>query len=242
MTTELTELSTEWKQMMITEISQRQISLPKDFPWRLNERNTGSVTIPSHWPRRILNGVPKDRKLSLKGIPNWMPNHLTRGLPNDYRETNGHSTEATNRDGPSGPPRPYWLPNKEMLRSVNAMYKVAFREHMRAPIAVSTTTYCEVYVLDLDQWYTALADAIGPFYHPQLVTRVSHMRTNTYDNARSESSNHCPKSRQSAVANDVEIECNGRPHSTVSQQAEQVTTRHTRCDDVEIARIRTSLR
>ena len=28
-----------------------------------------------------------------------MPNHLTRGLPNDYREANGYSTEAAYRDG-----------------------------------------------------------------------------------------------------------------------------------------------
>jgi len=26
-----------------------------------------------------------------------MPNHLTRGLPNDYREANGYSTEAVHR-------------------------------------------------------------------------------------------------------------------------------------------------
>jgi hypothetical protein len=34
MTTERTEESTEWHQEMITEISQRRISLPKDFTWR----------------------------------------------------------------------------------------------------------------------------------------------------------------------------------------------------------------
>ena len=28
-----------------------------------------------------------------------MPNHLTRGLPNDYREPNGYSTEAAYLDG-----------------------------------------------------------------------------------------------------------------------------------------------
>jgi hypothetical protein len=60
------------------------------------------------------------------------------------------------------------------------------------------------------------------------------MRTDGYDDARSESSHHCPKSRQGAVANDVEIECIGMPHTTVSQQAEQVTTKHSRCNDVEI--------
>jgi hypothetical protein len=31
------------------------------------------------------------------------------------------------------------------------MYKAAFREQKRAPITVSMTTYCEAYVLELDQ-------------------------------------------------------------------------------------------
>jgi len=66
------------------------------------------------------------------------------------------------------------------------------------------------------------------------------MRTDGYDDARSKSSHHCPKSTRGAVANDVEIERIGTPHTTVSQQAEQVTTRHSRCNDVEIERIGTS--
>jgi hypothetical protein len=32
------------------------------------------------------------------GIPNGIPNHLTGGLPNDYQEANGYSTEAAYRD------------------------------------------------------------------------------------------------------------------------------------------------
>jgi len=66
------------------------------------------------------------------------------------------------------------------------------------------------------------------------------MRTDGDDNARSESSHHYPKSRQGAVANDVEIERSRTPHSTVSQHAEQVTTRHSRCNDLKIKRIGTS--
>jgi len=69
---------------------------------------------------------------------------------------------------------------------------------------------------------------------------ASHMKTDGYDDARSESSHHCPKSRQGAVASDIEIERIGTPHTTVSQQAEQVTTRHSRCNDVKIERIGTS--
>jgi len=48
---------------------------------------------------------------------------------------------------------------------------------------------------------------------------ASHMRTDGYDDVRSESSHHCPKSRQGAIANDVEIERIGTPHTTVTQQA-----------------------
>jgi len=63
------------------------------------------------------------------------------------------------------------------------------------------------------------------------------MKTDGYDDAWSESSHHCPKSRQGAVVNDIEIECIGTPHMTVSQQAEQITTGHRHCNDVEIERI-----
>jgi len=66
------------------------------------------------------------------------------------------------------------------------------------------------------------------------------MRTDGYDDARSASSDHCPKSRQGAIANGVEIELIGTPHTTVSQQAEQVTTRHSCCNDVNIEHIGTS--
>jgi len=63
--------------------------------------------------------------------------------------------------------------------------------------------------------------------------------TDGYDDPRSGSSHHCPKSRQGAVANDVKIERIGTPHMTVSQQVEQVTMRHSHCNDVEIERIGT---
>jgi len=96
-----------------------------------------------------------------------------------------------------------------------------------------------------------MPEAIGAFYHPQMVTSESHMGTDNYDDTRNECSHHCPKSRRDAVAmtsrlralerlirrqvnrqnksqwgiaiaNDVEIERIGTPHTTVSQQAEQI--------------------
>jgi hypothetical protein len=72
-----------------------------------------------------------------------------------------------------------------------------------------------------------------------MVTSESNMRTDGYDDAKSESSHQYLKSRQGAVAIDVKIERIGTPHTTVSQQAEQVTTRHSRCNDVKIERIGT---
>ena len=45
------------------------------------------------------------------------------------------------------------LPNAESRDAeiCICMYKAAFREQKRAPITVSMTTYCESYVLDMDQ-------------------------------------------------------------------------------------------
>jgi hypothetical protein len=82
-----------------------------------------------------------------------MPNHLTRGLPNDCRETNKYSTEAAYRDGHKEKRLSETLPNadQEMPKSAYAMYKVAFRVQERTPIAVSMTTYCEAHVLDMVQ-------------------------------------------------------------------------------------------
>jgi hypothetical protein len=90
-----------------------------------------------------------------------MPNHLTRGLPNDYRETNGYSTEAAYRDGHREVDQERTeaiirmtfrekratetLPNAESRDAEICIYNIqaAFREQKRAPIAVSMTTYCE---------------------------------------------------------------------------------------------------
>jgi len=177
-------------------------------------------------------------------------------LPHDYWEANGYSTEAVYRwprevnqerteaiirMTSTGKRSTETLPDPKSRDAGIRICNEAFPEQTRAPIAVSMTTQCEAYVLDMDQRYTALADAIGAFYHTQMVTSELHMRTDGYDNARSESSHHCPKPRQRAIANYVEIERIRTPHTTVSQHAEQVTTRHSRCHDVGIQRIGRSL-
>jgi len=88
-------------------------------------------------------------------------------LPNDHLQDNEYSTEAAYQDGQrdfsqerteaiirmtfTEKPPTETLPNQEMPRSANAMYKAAFREQKRAPITVSMTTDSEAYVLDTDQ-------------------------------------------------------------------------------------------
>jgi len=76
---------------------------------------------------------------------------LPEGLPNDYRETNGYSTEAAYRDGHREKRATETLPNAESRDTGIRICKAAFREQMRAPITVSMTTQCEAYVLDMDQ-------------------------------------------------------------------------------------------
>jgi len=127
------------------------------------------------------------------------------------------------------------LPDAESRDAGIRICKAAFRQQMHTPIAVNMTPYCEAYVLVMEQWYTATVMQLA---HSTILkwSPASHMRTAGYYDARSKSSHHCPKARQGAVANDIEIEPIGTPHTTVSQQAEQVTTRHSRCNDVEIER------
>jgi len=72
-------------QEMITEISQRRISLPRTshgdrmrelpgaIPYQATDRDVYRMAY-----RRI-------KQLSPNSIPNWMPNDHTQGLPNDYR-------------------------------------------------------------------------------------------------------------------------------------------------------------
>jgi len=61
--------------------------LPGALPYQATDRDVYRMAY-----RRI-------KKLSPNGIPNLMPNHLTRGLPYDYRQDNGYSNEAAYRDG-----------------------------------------------------------------------------------------------------------------------------------------------
>ena len=114
------------------------------------------------------------------------------------------------------------MPNQEMPKSAYAMYKAAFREQKRAPIAVSMTTYCE-----------SLCVRYGSMiYRPRRCNwRIQppsngHQRVK-YENRRLGRSQErrltsLPKVTTRRRCNDVEIERIGTSHTTVSQQAEQV--------------------
>jgi len=110
------------------------------------------------------------------------------------------------------------MPNQDMPKSAYAIYKAAFREQKRTPITVSVTTYVKLthYITINDMLPTPMQLANSS---TRKWSQASHMRTDGYDDARSASSHHCPKSRQGAVANDVAIERIGTPHTTLSQQA-----------------------
>jgi len=53
-------------QTIITEISQRRISLIKDFTWRSTEWISGRSSVPIHWPRCLPNGVRKNQETIAK--------------------------------------------------------------------------------------------------------------------------------------------------------------------------------
>jgi len=143
-------------QEMMTEISQRQISLPKDFTWRSNERITGGATTPSHWPRLLPNGVPQDHKLPPNGILNWMQSDSTKWLPRSQRifyrsclprcprEVNQEHTEAIIRMTFTEQRSTETLPNADPRDAGIRICNAAFREQKRSPIMVSMTTYVKL--------------------------------------------------------------------------------------------------
>ena len=223
----ITRVSRDNYHEMIMEISQWRRSLPKDFPWRSRGLPGAIPYQATDWDAYQM-AYQRIKKLSPNGILNWMPNHITRGLPNAYRD--GHREKRATDT----------LLNAESRDAGIHISKAAFREQMCANSGVSMTTQCEALVLDLDQWYTAHAWCNWRILLPS----NGHHRV-TYENRRlwrcqERNSHHCPKSRQGAVANDVEIERIATPHLTVTQQAEQVTMRHSHCNDLKIECIGTS--
>jgi len=152
MTTERTEYSTEWHQAMISEISQRRISLPKDFTWR--SRGLPGA-LPYQATDRDAYQMAFRRIKNYRGTAYWTECGTT--LPTDYREPNGYPTEAIIRVTFTEKQFTETLPNAESRDAGIRICKAAFQEQKHVPIAVSMTTQCEAYVLDMDQWHTAHA-------------------------------------------------------------------------------------
>jgi len=75
------------------------------------ERITGTITIPSHWPRRVVNGVLKAQNLPLTAILTGMPIQLTRDRYNGHQQDNGYSTDNAYRDG-------HWKANEERTEAI----------------------------------------------------------------------------------------------------------------------------
>jgi hypothetical protein len=78
---------------IITQISQRRISLPKDFTWRSNKRITGGPTRQSHCWRCLPNGILKDQETMAERhtehLTEWNPEapyrRPTKCLPRSQR-------------------------------------------------------------------------------------------------------------------------------------------------------------
>ena len=158
-------------------------------------------------------------------------------LPNDYWEANGYTTEAVDRW-----PREVdqerteaiiWMTTTEKRSTETSpdaksrdvamrICKAAFREQRHTSITVSMTTYCEAYVLDMDQWHTPHTWCNWRILPPS----DGHKRV-TYKNRRlcrwkEQKLTSLPKVKTRRRWNDVEIERIGTPHTTVNHQAEQV--------------------
>jgi len=127
-----------------------------------------------------------------------------------------------------------------MPKSVNTSYKAAFRQQMHASIALSMTTYCAAYVLNMDQWHTAHA-----WCYCRIVPASNGQQRESDYNRWHWKCQECKlttlhKVKRGRRRNDVENEHIGTHRTRVSQQAEQVTTRHSRCNDTDIGCIGTS--
>jgi hypothetical protein len=83
-----------------------------------------------------------------------MPNHLTRGLPNDYREANGYSTEAIIRMTFREKRATETLPNAESRDAEICICNVQsgfLRAEARSYHGEYDYLQCEAYMLDTDQ-------------------------------------------------------------------------------------------
>jgi len=89
---------------MTTEHTHRDLTAMDITPERLHMEIDQEDYRKPNWTKATAGDVYRMAYRRIKkpwpnGIPNVMPNHLARGLPNDYQEANRYSTEAAYRDG-----------------------------------------------------------------------------------------------------------------------------------------------
>jgi len=155
----------------------------------LIERIARSSTVTSDSPRRLLNSIVKDPNYRQIAYQTKCQTSLARGLPNDCWEANGIlpmitteiAIDGSTKNAPmptskwrsqrTGLLRPYLLLNQGIARFSHAMYQAFIAEQNSCRITVSMTTYCDTYMLDIDQWYSTHAQCNWrQFCHLRLVT------------------------------------------------------------------------
>jgi hypothetical protein len=124
----------------------------------LVNRITRTLTVPRYRPRYLPNDILKNQKLWLNDIPIWMPCNKTRHRPNTYWERHSNVDQEsieviiTMTFSKKRPLEWYRIPNQEL---VGLNQQAVFRQRMYAVIAVIMIPWCEAYVLDHNQCYTA---------------------------------------------------------------------------------------
>jgi len=160
---------------MITYTSQGRMSMLKVFTWRSRGL---PVAIPHQATDRDAYEIVYQRMTHYSRTVYWTECKST--IPEAYQMTTEKHTDIQSKlptemaTGRTCSLRPNQMLNQDMPKSAYSTYNAAFQVQKCTTITVSMAIYCEAYLLDTDQWYTAHADANGAFCHPEMVTSKSH--------------------------------------------------------------------
>ena len=205
--------SRENNQEMITETSQRRISLLEDFRWR-SRGLPGALSYEATEQDASWIAYWRIKKLSGNSIPNWIPNDHHQGLSNDYREPTNICRSCLLRLPQRSQPgtHPSYHPNDchwETVHRVPTEWRInrcrdlhiqctkrlseSRSAHLSQGVWPPTARLtCSIWINDIPP----TANAIGALFHLRMVTSEPQMRTDGYDDARSGCSHQWPKSRR----------------------------------------------